>query len=447
MDDQDERRVCDFFSIDSLHTHQKEVLSTILRGKDVFLSTTTGSGKSLCYQAIPVLTEKLVLVISPLISIMKEQSEFLSALGIRSTYIGKDDEEKASIFKGDFSVVYACPERLLGEEMWRGLLLSDVYRQRLGAVVVDEAHTVLQWGEERHAESAFRGWFGKLGEIRSLCPDAPVMVLTATASKKNRLGICAKLCLKLPMEYIQCPDRPNIKLNVKLCNSNMDVADMMQWAISGLQEERNNFPRHVVFTRTIRECAALYNALRLQIPGLQHLYQMYHSCTLNRIKESITADMGSNTGQIRILICTNAAGMGVNFKGVSHVVNFGSPIELDTFVQQIGRAGRDGAYSDHILICTKRQLAKVDSDMKDYSLNNSACRRSHLMKNYTTTFSSDVKGHKCCDICSVNCVCDEADCLADQFRHAALLYSSTDSTSDEDTDDDITHDGDDTDSE
>ncbi|XP_069103898.1 uncharacterized protein [Argopecten irradians] len=146
----------------------------------------------------------------------------------------------------------------------------------------------------------------------------------------------------------------------------MDVADMMRLVISGLQEERNNFPRHVVFTRTIRECAALYNALRLQLPGLQHLQQMYHSCTLNRIKESITADMASNTGQIRTLVCTNAAGMGVNFKGVSHVVNFGSPIELDTFVLQVELAGRD-----------------------------------------------------------------------DQFQHAAFLYSATDSTSDEDTDEDI----------
>ncbi|KAJ8310851.1 hypothetical protein KUTeg_012716 [Tegillarca granosa] len=102
---------------------------------------------------------------------------------------------------------------------------------------------------------------------------------------------------------------------------------------------------------------------------------MFHTCTRDHVKQAIASDMNKVDGKIRVLICTNAAGMGVNSKGIAHVVNFGTPIELDTFIQQIGRAGRDGAQSDHILIYNGRQLKNIDSEVKKYTQNSDTCRK------------------------------------------------------------------------
>ena len=155
--------LCSFFGIEKLHPHQVDAISALLNERDVFLACQTGGGKSLCYQGFPVALKSvkdsgssenecehadngvIVIVITPLISIMKEQVEILNALGFKATYIGRDDTEQASLLDGHFDFIFGSPESIVGNERWRGMIRSPVYQEKLKLLVTDEAHTVVDW--------------------------------------------------------------------------------------------------------------------------------------------------------------------------------------------------------------------------------------------------------------------------------------------------------------
>nr|XP_022310227.1 uncharacterized protein LOC111115690 [Crassostrea virginica] len=182
----------------------------------------TGGGKSLCYEAFPVLWSENhqlssacnVLVISPLISIMKEQSEFLKTLGFTSTYIGKTPEEDMMILDERFQFLFTSPEAILSITKWRNMVTRS---QHFKLIVIDEAHTVIRWGESgAGGDEPFRAWYGKIGEIRSLV-QCPILLMTATANKAARADLKRKFALNNCHEIIDNPDRDNIKLFVKKC--------------------------------------------------------------------------------------------------------------------------------------------------------------------------------------------------------------------------------------
>ena len=262
-------------------------------------------------------------------------------------------------------------------------------------------------GEVHDDLEPFRAWFGRVGELRSL-NQAPVMALTATASPTNRSAICRSLSMMDPVIIADSPDRPNIKLNClrlkRGCNN------MTSWIIDGLLNEQHLFPRHLIFCKTISDCAKVYSDLKCEGVNTS-LFSMFHSKTQDIVKERIKIDMSKENGAIRVLICTNAAGMGVNFKGVHNVVHFGPPQDMDTFVQQLGRAGRDGEQSQHIILYNNQQLRNIHPEMLGY-LRNEKCRRSFITSSYTIGAVQDSlnKGHDCCDICAVTCQCMSSMC-------------------------------------
>jgi ATP-dependent DNA helicase RecQ len=139
--------ICRRFCLNSLTPRQKSAINGIRDGKDVFVGTKTGSGKSLIYECAPVLLgeDTICVVVAPLLSIMKEQTDRLNALGFKATYIGKDSRENLHIQSGYFQFVFGSPELLLGDAEWRNMFSSDVFRRKLRLIVVDEAHTVVQW--------------------------------------------------------------------------------------------------------------------------------------------------------------------------------------------------------------------------------------------------------------------------------------------------------------
>jgi superfamily II DNA helicase RecQ len=142
----EEKGICDKFNLEALTVNQVKSFKALADGKDVFIGTKTGSGKSLSYESIPVIFPgSLVIVIAPLVSIMKEQCSKLNKLGFNATYIGKDASESDRIIRGLFEFLFGSPEQLVGEVKWREMLKSDVYTENLRALVVDEAHTVIQW--------------------------------------------------------------------------------------------------------------------------------------------------------------------------------------------------------------------------------------------------------------------------------------------------------------
>lgn len=153
-----EREVLDFFALDTLREHQKDTIQYLMDRKDVFLSVRTGGGKSLCYMAFPVASkaqhqsrqcgptgDEFVLVVSPLVAIMTEQSEILNSLGLSSVCLGRDREKNSDILNGKCQFVFTSPESILNIDQFRGMLRSEVYKGRIGLIVIDEAHTVVQW--------------------------------------------------------------------------------------------------------------------------------------------------------------------------------------------------------------------------------------------------------------------------------------------------------------
>lgn len=139
-------KICEKFNINSLTDNQSKSITAIIDGKDVFVGTKTGSGKSLTYEAIPVVFPgSCVVIIAPLISIMSEQCKKLEGLGFNATYIGKDSSENDLIEKAEFDFIYGSPEQFVGDLKWRSVLKSSQFQEKMKAIVVDEAHTVIQW--------------------------------------------------------------------------------------------------------------------------------------------------------------------------------------------------------------------------------------------------------------------------------------------------------------
>jgi ATP-dependent DNA helicase RecQ len=217
-----------------------------------------------------------------------------------------------------------------------------------------------------------------------------------------------KLCIKKTVTVIvDSPDRSNIKISVQKMKNNVDVEDTFQWLMTGLMEKKQDFPRHIIFCNSIKDCASIYMLFFRNCE--QNLFNMYHSKTTEKTKESIRVDMGNPNGLIRVLICTNAAGMGVNFQNLSNIVHYGPPWDLDTLVQQMGRAGRDGAMSHELIIYKSNQLRRVDDDVLKLVKSSTECRRKILNDAYMQSYTK-ICEHLCCDVCELLCQCESASC-------------------------------------
>ncbi|XP_062606926.1 probable ATP-dependent DNA helicase RecS [Saccostrea cucullata] len=390
---------------------QLRAIESIQQGKDVFVGTRTGSGKSLIYESSPVVfgQSAVCVIVSPLLSIMKEQVNRLSGLGFRATYIGKSDCRKDDVRKGYYQFLFGSPEALVGNDEWREIFRDPEFSARHKLTVVDEAHTVYQWGEGQKNEEAFRTFFSKIGELRSLSLTVPLLSLTATASPSNRKKIMKSLCFREDYVCIlDSPDKPNIKINVKCIKNNADISDTFEWLIETLNRDKINTPRHVVFCNSIKDCALLYSTfLRKCDSSMLH---MFHSKIAEHVKDKILVDMESEEGQIRVLFCTNAAGMGVNFKGLHNIIHYGPPRDLDSLTQQMGRAGRDNEFSNELILYKNHKGHFKKTDPEDLSLikTDNQCRRSILCKAYSAPSHIYEQKHKCCDVCEKKCDC--VDC-------------------------------------
>jgi ATP-dependent DNA helicase RecQ len=275
----------------------------------------------------------------------------------------------------------------------------------------------------------FRVWFSHIGEVRSLCPGIPLMALTATASTGKRRELMKKLCMNpsKTKEIVDTPDRPNIKLSVTLVKSTHILSETFGWLLENVNEKMD---RHVVFCYRIEDCSALYDLFIRK--GKKKHVQMYHSRTPARIQDKIRKDMDDPKGSVRVLFCTNAAGMGVNFSGVNNVVNYGPPADLDTLLQQLGRAGRDGAQSHHLMVYHKRQLVKrCDVNVLHYLKDNDQCRRMKVLEGYGSDHDTSVEKKYCCDVCERDV--DEVDV----FTHHFLMWAQSSDDEGEDSGDDM----------
>ncbi|XP_033724869.1 ATP-dependent DNA helicase Q-like SIM [Pecten maximus] len=429
IDDSLRQNLCDIFKIHELRPHQNRAIQALSEGKDVFIGTRTGSGKSLAYECYPLVSKgAIVLVIAPLVNIMSEQCKRLIDHGFKATYIGKDHHDDERIAEGYYDFVFGSPECFLDDTKWRNMLKSSVYQERLKLIVVDEAHTVIQWGESLKGEDPFRVCFSRIGELRSLCKKAQVLALTATSGPTQRRKIMRTLCF-LPNNdvIVESPERNNIKITTMCIPVTHDLEDTFRFLLNDLARLKENLPRHVIFCETIVNVSKVYSIFVKHFGQACEMINMYHSKTTEKVKEKIRNDLAVD-GKIRILICTNSAGMGVNFYGLNNIIHYGLPREMDTFVQQMGRAGRDGNFAHELVLYTahKKHLSRVEDDLVKLVKDESQCRHYGLCHAYATNHEQIEPKHNCCDVCQKICKCSESVCPR---QHAVFDLEHTDGDS------------------
>lgn len=346
----------------------------------------------------------LVIVISPLISLMEAHVAEATSLGLCAF---KCPDTNLSLPEADL---------LLGSpEFWTSKDGSTLLKQIAKDVILlvtDEVHVTPKWGVGKKDLKAFRVAFSKLGQIRSHLPCVPVLALTATATTKTRNHFQKQLAMKDPLVVARTPDRPNIKLTVQKVHDLSFLSPL----IDLLRADGRACPRTVIYCKTKKDCVDVFCHLDTVLgkhgyiasdgTSSMRLFAMYFHDTLPGKKDAILKDLLSESGHFRVVVATNALGMGIDMKGVNSIYHYGVPRDLEDYLQEIGRAGRSGEPASASLFFKAIQAVGSSLEMKEYVRNIDSCRRALLLKHFGSTFT-EVKGCLCCDICTQQCDCDK----------------------------------------
>jgi len=378
----------DTAGISSVKEFQFQALEFFLTNLDVFVVAPTGSGKSLCYHLIPVLLRTMgkvpgtTVVISPIVWLIEDQIRAINSFG-------EDAVRLCNWTPGSTpSFVF-----LRAEELTQGTLirLQDLWQQRrLTALVVDEAHCALNWGD------SFRPAYGDLKRKLKLFHNVPRMALTATASPPTVTQIAEYLGFSATYRTVfMAQGAPNIFLSV------IDKGERLKviWdLLRNLQEKDCRTPKTVVFLQNRNEVTDLWHFFRHHLPD-SPMVDMYMSSTSERKKKQVALEFKKANSEIRLLIATSAFGLGVDCKKIFRVIHLNPPRSFDDYVQQVGRASRDGSLSFGLLLADHD--SKCDTEMKTYMALTAGCRRKHLARIYFMEHRT-VAPRDCCDLCENN---------------------------------------------
>ncbi|MCF0059405.1 DNA helicase RecQ [Dyadobacter sp. CY356] len=391
-----EQALKQYFGYDTFRPQQAEIIDTVMAGKDCLVLMPTGGGKSVCFQIPAIMREGLTVVISPLIALMKDQVEALRVNGVNAAFLNsslssaEQDQVMWQAKIGELKLLYIAPERLFS-----GNTFEFLREWNVSLFAIDESHCISSWGHD------FRPEYRQLNALKKYFPEVPVIALTATADRVTRRDILKQIGIEEAQTFVASFDRPNLSLNV------LPGRGRIQQIQTFLK--KHNGQAGIIYCLSRKGTETV--AASLQKAGFEA--EFYHaglaSEKRSKVQEQFLRD------DIQIIVATVAFGMGIDKSNVRWVIHYNLPSNVESFYQEIGRAGRDGSPSDTVLfysymdiITRQEMIANSDQSEEQKELLNAKLNR---MKQYAEadicrrrillSYFNEAVDHDCgnCDVC------------------------------------------------